>query len=354
MRRAAASVVALALAIVPSLAAQVVTLHLGGFRATYADSLKGTAASAGADVAWNGARATGIVGASVAGFTQGGWAAQGFGTVTGTLAAGSRHQLGVSADAVGYSFEGGNSAGTATGGPYAVADLGPFVASVVLAAGAVRRLAGPTDLLLSGTVRLRRTVGLWSVEGWGVAAHAGALRYGDLAAGLRREWRGASLEAVGGGRFGDLGNEPWAQVRAAVRLSGQVWIEAGGGRYPRDATGFLHGTFAQLGLKLPLRTRAATATEPGPTVHRDPDNAVTARFVVPDTGQMSIAGEWTAWRAEPLEAVGRGSWLLKARLAPGVYRFSLVGGDGRWIIPRGVATVPDDFGGTVGLLVVPS
>ena len=62
----------------------------------------------------------------------------------------------------------------------------------------------------------------------------------------------------------------------------------------------------------------------------------------------------TAWRAEPLEAVGRGSWLLKARLAPGVYRFSLVGGDGRWIIPRGVATVPDDFGGTVGLLVVPS
>ena len=89
-------------------------------------------------------------------------------------------------------------------------------------------------------------------------------------------------------------------------------------------------------------------------VHRDPDNAVTARFVVADTGQMSIAGEWTEWRAEPLEASGRGSWLLKVRLAPGVYRFSLVGGDGRWIIPRGVATVPDDIGGTVGLLVVPS
>jgi hypothetical protein len=254
MKRAPALAVALALVAAQPLAAQVVTLHLGGFRATYADSLKGTAASAGAEVAWSGARASGVVGASVASFTQGGWAASGYGTVAGTIAAGARHQLGVNADAVGYSFEGGNWAGVATGGPFAAADFGPFVASVVLAAGGVRRLDGPEDLLLSGTVRLRRNVGPWSIEGWGAAARAGALRYSDLAAGLRREWRGASFEAVGGGRFGDLGNEAWAQVRAALRVGAQVWLEAGAGRYPRDNTGFLHGTFAQLGLKVPLRT----------------------------------------------------------------------------------------------------
>ena len=354
MKRAPALVSALALATAQSIAAQVVTLHLGGFRATYGDSLRGTAASAGADVAWNGARASGIVGASLAEFTQGGWAAQGYGTFAGRLATSARQQLALNAETVGYRFEGGSWAGTATGGPSAAGNLGPFVASVVLAAGGVRRLDGPEDLLLSGTVRLHRTVGPWSIEGWAAAARGGARRYSDLAAGLRREWSGASLEAVGGGRFGDLGDEAWARVRAALRLSTQVWLEAGAGRYPPDATGFLHGNFAQLGLKVPLRRGPAVAMEPVPTVRRESDNAVTVRFVVADTGRMSIAGEWTEWRAVPLEAAGRSAWLLKARLAPGVYRFSLVSEDGRWIVPRGVATVEDDFGGTAGLLVVPS
>jgi hypothetical protein len=80
----------------------------------------------------------------------------------------------------------------------------------------------------------------------------------------------------------------------AVRLGRPLWLEAGAGRYPPDVTGFLHGSFAQLGLRFGL---------------------------------------------------GRGT-----RAAPEPVRVTRA--DGRFFVPPGVPSVPDDFGGSVGLLVV--
>jgi hypothetical protein len=40
-------------------------------------------------------------------------------------------------------------------------------------------------------------------------------------------------------------------------------------------------------------------------------------------------------------------------LAPGTYRFTLVVDGTRWMVPAGIATVPDDMGGEQGLLIVP-
>jgi hypothetical protein len=353
VRRAPALAILLALGAARPLAAQTVSLRVGGSRATYADSLSGSAASAGADVAWSGARTGGSLGAVASAFADGGWAVQGSGGAQRTVSSGARHQVALAADLSASAFTGGSWVGLGTAGTSAAFDAGPFVAGAALAAGAVRRLDGGSDPFLSATARLARSFagGAWSAEAWGGAAAAGAVRYGDAAVGLSGRWRAVTLDARGGARFGDLGDEGWAQARAAVRVAAGVWLEAGGGRYPRDVTGFLHGTFFQAGLRMAFG--GGVRAPAGPLVRRTADGGITARFVARDTGTVRIAGEWNGWRVEALEADGPRAWLLRAALAPGVYRFSLVRADGRWTVPEGVPTAADDFGGMVGLLVVP-
>jgi hypothetical protein len=68
---------------------------------------------------------------------------------------------------------------------------------------------------------------------------------------------------------------------------------------------------------------------------------------------VSLAGEWNEWAASPLTVRPDGRWETTVRLAPGAYRFSLVVDGGRWVLPSGVPALDDDFGGRVGLLVIP-
>ena len=349
--RAAPVVAALALTAASTLAAQDVALRAGGFRTTYADSLRGSAGSVGAEVAWDcGLRAASLA-ASLATFTKGSWAAQASAAWTETLAASARLAVGLAAEGSGYTFSGGTGAGNAAVGPYASALLGPLVGVAALSAGAVRRIDGSADLLASGTVRLRRAAPRWSAEGWAGLSAAGAQRYGDVGVNARLESERAAVDLVGGRRMGDLGTVWWGQVRGAVRLGGPLWLEAGAGRYPPDVTGFLHGSFAQAGLRVGLGRGTRAAPEPGRVTLAGADE-VTVRFTVSDTGVVGVAGEWNAWATGPLETDGAGRFLLRVRLRPGVYRFALVGADGRFFVPPGVPSVPDDFGGAVGLLVV--
>jgi hypothetical protein len=355
-RVSAAPALALSLAVAAAaaapLAAQSVTLRLGGFRASYADSLRGSAASAGADLSWGGAASAAALGGTMSTFTDGGWAAQASASFQHDFQRGLRHAVAALGDVAASAFTGGAWVGTATGGVAASLDVGPVAAGATLAAGGVRRLDGSENLLLTATGRVAHGAGAWTAEGWGALTAAGPVRYGDLGLGLRaRPLAGrVTLDVAGGVRLGDLRDE-WAQVRAAARIARGIWLEASAGRYPRDVTGFLHGAFVQAGVRLALRGGARGAV--GPVVRRLRDDSVSIRFEVPDTGAVRVAGEWTGWRAEPLRRDGPRAWLLRARLAAGVYRFALVLDDGRWIVPPGAPAVPDDFGGSVGLLVVP-
>lgn len=351
MLRAAPAVAALALTAAATLAAQEVALRAGGFHTTYADSLRGPAGSVGAEATWDrGARAVSLA-ASLATFTQGSWAAQASAAWTEMLAASTRRAVGLAAEGAGYAFSGGTGAGNAAAGPYASVALGPLVGVVTLSAGAVRRIGGSADFLASGTVRLRRAAPQWSAEGWVGLSAAGAQRYGDVGAAVRLERERAAVDLAGGRRMGDLGTVWWGQVRGAVRLGGPLWLEAGVGRYPPDVTGFLHGSFAHAGLRIGLGRAPRAAAEPVQVVRTGADR-LTVRFTVPDTGAIGVAGEWNAWATGPLETDGAGRRVLRVRLRPGVYRFALVGADGRFFVPPGVPSVPDDFGGAVGLLVV--
>lgn len=351
--RATSLAAALALTATSAVAAQDVALHLGGYRSTYADSLRGSAPSLGADAIWrHGARAA-TASVTLSTFSQGTWAAQASVNGVATLTASARRSLGLAVEAAGFAFSGNAGAGNVTAGPQASARIGPVIGAASVAAGGVRRIDGTASALATGTLRLRRDSEGWSAEGWTSLSRAGAMRYGDVGATLRIEARRFAVDLQGGRRAGDLGNVFWGQVRAAVALSGPVWLEAGAGRYPPDVTGFLHGSFVHAGLRVGLGRRARASAEEPVLVRRGSADAVTVRFALRDTGAVAVAGEWNGWAVTPLETDSAGRRILQVRLAPGVYRFALVGADGRFFVPQGVASVPDDFGGVVGLLIVP-
>ena len=63
-------------------------------------------------------------------------------------------------------------------------------------------------------------------------------------------------------------------------------------------------------------------------------------------------GDFTDWTATPLEERGDGTWELERFISPGVHRVNLRIDGGPWIVPPGLSSARDEFGGEVGLLVV--
>ena len=56
--------------------------------------------------------------------------------------------------------------------------------------------------------------------------------------------------------------------------------------------------------------------------------------------------------ASILRSLGDDIWEAILRLAPGVYYFNLVVDGNEWVVPGGVATVPDGMGGLLAVLNV--
>ena len=341
-----------------SLRAQDVSLRLGALRARYADSLSGSAGSLGGRLVLETARLRAAGEASLARFTSGSWAAQGSGSGLGLRAMGRQWSAGILAAANGAWLQGGTWSGTAGAGPVAAAVSGPWLGSAAANVGAVRRVDGTSDLLLGGTLRLRRDAAAWAVDLSTSGTRAGAVRFADVALGVEARAAALSGGVVATARAGDLRGGPWLQASAAWRLAPALSLEFATGSYPEDITGFTHGVFVTAGLRLGLSASALGQAPHGRGGDDDfrlapaGPNSVRLSVRVPGATTVAIAGEWNAWDGAQLLSLGGGRWEIELPLAPGSYRFALVADGERWIVPRGVPSMPDDFGGRVGLLIV--
>ena len=79
-------------------------------------------------------------------------------------------------------------------------------------------------------------------------------------------------------------------------------------------------------------------------------------LVDPAARHVCIAGNFNDWHPEVSEmiAMGSGKWIKDFELAPGTYEYRFVI-DGRWTTdPRSAHTVPNAFGETNSLLIVPA
>jgi len=338
------------------LPAQQVSALLGGVSARYADSISGSAALVGGRLRYSRGGTRGDFETSIARFTSGEWAAQlgAQGIFAGRVT--RRDAVGL---AVGGSFnklEAGFWSATAAAGPFLARATGNVTASLSFTGGWTRTVDSSVFATGTASVGGRYERGRWRLESTAVGTAADTLRLldGTVVAG----WRSAavSVAALGGVRAGDLASDPWWQLRADVTVAPWAALEAAVGNYPRDLTGFTSGRFATVGMRIDILKGA-----PGPTLRgTDAFRAerlgaarVRVTLQLDGAGSVAVAGEWNDWTPTPMGRDASGRWTAVLGLRPGVYRCALLVDGARWVVPPGAPTADDDFGGEVGLLIVP-
>jgi hypothetical protein len=204
-----------------------------------------------------------------------------------------------------------------------------------------------------------------------------SIRYTDGQISLSWTSDRLDLAALAGNRFGSqlpnlsANTKSWASLSAAAWLTPHLGLVASGGTYPIDPTqGFPGGRFVSLGIRLAIgRTREAipqatlqSALEAGqpdilPDVtefaaERSTPGFVTLKVSAPRARIIEITGDFTNWLPVQLRPSGGGWWSTALPMSPGKYQMNLRIDGGAWTVPPGLLSMLDEFGGTVGLLVI--
>ena len=81
-------------------------------------------------------------------------------------------------------------------------------------------------------------------------------------------------------------------------------------------------------------------------------NVYVVTLHIPRAHTVELSGDFGRWKPIALEETHPDVWETTLTLLPGAYRMNLrVDGD-QWRAPPGMATVADEFNGTVGIIVV--
>lgn len=137
----------------------------------------------------------------------------------------------------------------------------------------------------------------------------------------------------------------------------RVAVELGGGSVLNDPYQDLpRAGFFLVGVRLhgaPRPPPETAAPKWGPLVADKRGDSVVVRFRFAGARSVAIAGDWNAWQLRALRPLEGGVFEGLLALARGVYHFNLLVDGADWVVPNGVATVPDGMGGMVAVLVVP-
>lgn len=204
-----------------------------------------------------------------------------------------------------------------------------------------------------------------------------SLKYADSQASLYWKRERLDLGAVLGFRVGDqaITTNPsarsWASVTAVAWMTPRVGIVASGGTYPIDPTqGFPGGRFISLALRIAnnrvsslppvLSTdddampERAGASVTGFSARRESPGTVTLTAGAPGAQSVEITGDFTNWvplRLTP-DSVAADTWSVTLPINSGKYQMNIRINGGPWAVPPGLLSMLDEFGGSVGLLVV--
>ncbi|MBI4420140.1 MAG: hypothetical protein HY560_04880 [Gemmatimonadetes bacterium] len=314
-------------------------------------------------VEWNRGVAYATWGGALAGFEAGDWTTQGHGDfsllftparalsllrseVVGA-AGGSLHSGGYRTAGTRGEFRlhlAGRSAGVWAGGTAATgwtSGSSQIITAVGPTAGAWGR-RGPWSATAVWTPFRLQAAWYQQVEGR-VSASAGPVELTGHAG-----WRGApSASGVSTTGWGGGAVTLWFTPRAAFVL--------GGGSYASDLLqGLPKARYLSAGLRFSRRRPFSWAGTSGAhALYAHTRGDAELRFAVPGASRVDLVADWTGWQPVPMQRAPDGRWVLRVTLAPGIHRFNLVVDGERWIVPGGVASVDDGFGGKTSLLVVP-
>jgi hypothetical protein len=353
------------------------SLDVGGAALRYADTLSTGAATITPHVLADWSSSLVEASGTFSQFTAGGWSAQGllsasrftptahgvFGEVGG-FAGGSTHSDGTRTgemiangrlhltNANGELYFGGGGGRTWDGIAWR---------SVLLAEAGASIGTGPTSALVSLTPTVVND----------------SIKYTDAQASLAWKREVVDLGALLGIRLGDqlttLGTNArsWASASAVFWMTPRLGLVVSGGSYPVDPTqGFPGGRFVSLSLRLtgvrrptlpssvqPGQASSSPAPDVAPavagfTVKRVDDDLVTIRVDAPNGRLVEVSGDFTNWTPVQLVPAGGGWWSTTLPIKSGKYQMNLRVDGGPWIVPPGLLSMVDEFGGTVGLLVI--
>ena len=205
-------------------------------------------------------------------------------------------------------------------------------------------LAGPAQLSL--TIEPIRFAGAWYTD---VVGGATLDRGGGRV--VASVWMSARLSDV-------YGSKGAASAAVQYFVSPTVALEAAAGSYLSDPfQGLPRAGFVSAGVRVHAIPRPAVPTPRlgarlAPLVAEHRGDSVVVRFRMNATTSVAIAGDWNAWEPVPLRALGEDVWEAAMVLAPGTYHFNLLVDGSDWVVPGGVAVVPDGLGGMVAVLTV--
>ena len=185
------------------------------------------------------------------------------------------------------------------------------------------------------------------------------------------------LGALIGTRLGDqltsLGgtSRSWGNLSAVTWMTRRFALVASGGTYPIDPTqGFPGGRFVSVSVRMAMqRAREAvplstvqppleasanevTSVVTGFAAERRRTGTVTLKVIAPGARSVEVAGDFTNWTPIRLEPAGGGSWSVTLPMTGGKYQMNVRLDGGKWLVPPGLLPMLDEFGGSVGLLVV--
>jgi hypothetical protein len=163
----------------------------------------------------------------------------------------------------------------------------------------------------------------------------------------------------------------WASFSAAAWMTPHLALAAGGGTYPIDPTqGFPGGRFVSLSIRFATGRHPnalPSGAEQNPLESRPADiplgissfsavrsgaGLITLRVNAPRAQLVEITGDFTNWAPVRLQSSGDGSWSTALPLGSGKYQMNLRIDGGAWIVPPCLLSMLDEFGGSVGLLVI--
>jgi hypothetical protein len=156
--------------------------------------------------------------------------------------------------------------------------------------------------------------------------------------------------------------DQWANATIALPLRGRTSLELSGGLQPERPELMQHGgAFAQLGLRIDVGRAEATAEQPPAppasaalTAAPATTGSYRLRLRIDARAAVELKGDLTDWQPVSMQRAARdpGFWEVVIAASPGLYHVNLRIDGGEWIVPPGLATVPDGFGGDAGLLAL--
>jgi hypothetical protein len=184
---------------------------------------------------------------------------------------------------------------------------------------------------------------------------SGALNFSrvdlDASAGFRG---GSQLPTLGGTA------KSWGSASITGWITSHIALVAGAGTYPVDLTqGFPGGRFASFSIRFgsrrfsPSREPKAEPMSPSLlTLRNAGEGKRQIRIRLPAASTVEIMGDFTDWAAIALQQEENGWWSARLPIKAGIHEMNVRIDSGSWTVPPGLPRKSDEFGGSVGVLVV--